>query len=47
MNSWPDGCKNKDLDCKKKKKKKQQQLKPDMELQTGSKSRLNIVTLLI
>ena len=20
MNSWPDGCKNKDLDCKKKKK---------------------------
>ena len=21
MNSWPDGCKNKDLDCTKKKKK--------------------------
>ena len=21
MNSWPDGCKNKDLDCEKKKKK--------------------------
>ena len=24
MNSWPEGCKNKDLDCKKKKKKKKQ-----------------------
>ena len=31
MNSWPDGCKNKDLDCKKKKKKerKNETLKED------------------
>ena len=35
MNSWPDGCKNKDVDCEKKKKKKLNIQKTKIKIASG------------
>ena len=42
MNSWPDGCKNKDLDCEKKKQNFKTRYKTNKLLLFIAKSCLNL-----